>query len=189
MATASGHSKLDELVAMLDAACSFEPEPCCEAVKQVLEQVVRSGEDFLDARFLEPAPDRYARRLVHEDPRGRYTVMAMVWGPGQGTPLHDHAGMWCVECVYRGRIEVVSYSLQSEEGDVLAFAPESTVYAGIGEAGKLIPPFDYHTIANVESVPSVTLHVYGGAMTWCNAFVPEGEGRFRRVRRELSYTP
>ncbi len=27
----------------------------------------------------------------------------MTWGPGQGTPLHDHAGIWCVEGVVEGK--------------------------------------------------------------------------------------
>ena len=38
----------------------------------------------------------------------------MTWGPGQGTPLHDHAGMWCVEGVLEGRIEVARYDLLDE---------------------------------------------------------------------------
>ena len=46
----------------------------------------------------------YGRRLLHRDPRGRYTVVVMTWGPGQGTPIHDHANLWCVECVYRGNV-------------------------------------------------------------------------------------
>ena len=82
-------------------------------MKKVLEDIVQSGGEFVDPPFLKPAPDRYARRLMHRDPRGRYTVLAMVWDVGQGTPLHDHAGTWCVECVYRGRIRVLSYAVRA----------------------------------------------------------------------------
>ena len=37
--------------------------------------------------------------------------------PGQGTPIHDHGGLWCVECVLQGRIEVRAYRPTDAEGD------------------------------------------------------------------------
>ena len=161
----------------------------CSNVKRVLADVVRTGEHFVDAAFLAPAPDRYARRLLHRDPAGRYSVVVMVWGPGQGTPLHDHAGVWCVECVYRGRIRVTSFDLEGEAGvEPLRFTPESVVFAGVGEAGHLIPPFEYHMIENADPTPSVTIHVYGGELTWCHAFHPLEGGGYRRERRPLTYT-
>jgi hypothetical protein len=90
--------------------------------------------------------------LLHRDPDGRYTVLAMVWERGQGTPLHDHAGRWCVECVYQGRIRVTSYSVRGDpERDLVEFRQESVVLAGIGEAGALIPPFEYHRIQNPDA--------------------------------------
>lgn len=161
----------------------------CDKVKELLEGVFRSGEDLIPAEFLRPAPDKYARRLLHRDPAGRYSVVVMVWDVGQGTYLHDHAGEWCVECVYRGKIAVTSYDLIGDENDpVVQFRQEKTVHAGVGEAGALIPPFEYHTIANaLTDQPSATVHVYGHELTWCNIFVPV-EGGFEKVRRELSYT-
>jgi predicted metal-dependent enzyme (double-stranded beta helix superfamily) len=40
-------------------------------------------------------------------------VIAMSWGPGQGTPLHDHDAMWCVEGVWLGELEITRYELLS----------------------------------------------------------------------------
>lgn len=175
-------SRLDEAVAAADA------EGCCRAVKAVLEGAFDSGEELLPAWALVPCEEKYARRLIHRDPEGRYTVVAMVWAPGQGTALHDHAGHWCVECVYRGRIKVVSYDLEGSDTDVpVRFRPEREVYAGVGEAGALIPPFEYHTIENVEDEPAVTVHVYAEELKWCHVFLPV-EGGYERVRRELAYT-
>ena len=103
-----------ELIARLDACMEVE-DLCgrCNAVKDALEDLIRKGSELLADEHMQPAAHCYARRLVHKDPDLRYTVMAMVWGEGQGTALHDHAGMWCVECVYKGRIRVVSYDLRS----------------------------------------------------------------------------
>jgi predicted metal-dependent enzyme (double-stranded beta helix superfamily) len=178
-----------ELIGMLDGAMSAQDsEGRCQNVKRVLECAIGPGADFVHQRFLAPAPERYARRLMHRDPAGRYTLLAMVWGVGQGTPLHDHAGMWCVECVYRGRIRVTSYSpIGPDTAPVIRFRRETELLAGIGEAGALIPPFDFHTIENADATPSVTLHVYGGEMDWCYAFLPV-DGGYRRERRSLAYT-
>jgi predicted metal-dependent enzyme (double-stranded beta helix superfamily) len=190
MTTTARSPKMQELIRRLDDACSVrDDEGRCRRVKDVLMDIVNSGEDFIDAQYLKPVPDRYARRLLHRDPEDRYTMLAMVWGAGQATPLHDHAGIWCVECVYRGKIEVTSYSVRGgdpEEGVVL-FEKAKVVTAGVGDAGALIPPFEYHTIANVTDQPSVTIHVYGAEMTHCHVFSPV-EGGFRREFRELAYT-
>jgi hypothetical protein len=62
------------------------------------------------------------------------------------------------------------------------------VHAGVGEAGALIPPFEYHLLENAGEAPAVTLHVYGGETTRCHIFEPSGNGWLRRYR-ELTYTP
>ena len=179
----------NELIQLLDKAVrEQEMKGCCYAVKEALEHVVHSGKEFIDESFMEPAGDKYARRLVYLDPDGRYSVLAMVWDSGQGTALHDHAGMWCVECVYRGKILVTSYSHDREDGDRHWFTKENQIVAGVGEAGALIPPFDHHTIENPYPEKAVTIHVYGGEMTWADCFLPE-QDYYVKSRRELCYTP
>ncbi|HTK32876.1 MAG TPA: cysteine dioxygenase family protein [Candidatus Saccharimonadaceae bacterium] len=190
MSTMPRTSKVDELIRRLDEAVAARDDAeRCRNVKKVLVDVVQSGEQFVEPQYLVPAPDRYARRLMHRDAQNRYTVLAMVWDRGQGTPLHDHAGTWCVECVYRGRIRVTSYSVRGgdPERDVVQFARENVVMAGVGEAGALIPPFEYHVLENADDSPSITLHVYGGEMTYCHIFDPV-DGGYLRKYRELSYT-
>jgi len=190
MTLAPQSSKIDELIRRLDEAVAIrDDETRCRNVKRVLTEVVESGEDFLDASYLQPTPDCYARRLLHRDPEGRYSALVMVWDRGQGTPLHDHAGMWCVECVYRGKIRVTSYSVHggNPETGVVQFQKENVVHAGKAEAGALIPPFEYHVLENAAETPAVTIHVYGGDMTYCHIFEPVAGG-WRRKYKELRYT-
>ncbi|HEY3217340.1 MAG TPA: cysteine dioxygenase family protein [Candidatus Eisenbacteria bacterium] len=190
MAMIARSPQVVELIRRLDEAVGPpDPHGICQNVKRVLSELVGRRESFLEGPFLAPAPDRYARRLLHRDHEGRYTVVIMVWDRGQGTPLHDHAGMWCVECVYRGRIRVTSFDLEGDaEVGPVQFTPESVVLAGVGEAGHLIPPFEYHQIENPDETPAVTIHVYGGEMTWCHAFFPVEGGGYRREHRSLTYT-
>lgn len=160
-----------------------DPAPC---VRDVLTKAIRSGLRLPD-RFVAPQPGRYARHLLARLPGGA-TAIAMVWDKGQGTPVHDHAGMWCVEGVLSGRIEVVRYYLEGPEGETVSLRKGETILSGVGEAGALIPPADHHTILNVLEVPSVTIHVYAGEMDWSHVFTPVGDGRYRREEKLLSYT-
>ena len=182
--------KVDELVRRLDEAMvAPDDEGRCRNVKSVLTEMLGSGTPFLDPSFLAPTPNVYARRLLHRDPQGRYTAVVMVWDQGQGTPLHDHAGMWCVECVYQGKIRVTSYSVHggNPETGIVQFEKETVIHAGPGEAGALIPPFEYHVLENAIDTPAITLHVYGGEMTYCHTFTPV-DGGWKRGYRELKYT-
>lgn len=178
------------LIRSLDRAVdSPDRASLCAAVKHALERAVGTRDPLIAPPFLEPVPDRYARRLLHRDPQGRYTVVVMVWGRGQGTPLHDHAGMWCVECVYRGRIRVRSFDLLGDPAaDIVHFAAADEVLAGVGEAGALIPPHEYHWIRNPDPEPAVTIHVYGGEMNHSRVFLPIDGGGYRREQHALSYT-
>ena len=172
----------------LDAVIHGEPaERIPGLVKAVLVDSIRCGSLAVSPRFRAPRPDTYARRLLHRDPAGDYTMVVMTWGPGQKTALHDHAGIWCVECVVDGNMDVAQYDLMSERDGVFHFEQRNHVVAGRGTAGCLIPPFEYHTLGNAAETPSVTLHVYGGEMDHCNVFEPSGDGSYRRVRKALSY--
>ncbi len=179
-----------ELVRRLDGAVAAgDIGRCTTEVKAALERLVGAGDALLPEAMLRPVAGRYARRLLHRDSLGRYSVIVMVWDVGQGTPIHDHAGMWCVECVHRGAITVRSYAHRGEDGDTVELELERRVVAGPGQAGALIPPFDYHTIHNEGETLAATVHVYGGDMTWCHTFLPRPDGRFVRERRSLELDP
>ena len=189
-AGASNSVTLESLVRRLDQAVqSADPTSICTQVKQVLIEVLGGQRFSVPASFLQTVHTGYARRCLFRDPAGRYTVVVMVWGPGQGTPLHDHAGHWCVECVYDGRIQVTSFELESESPGRVCFQQRGSVQAGVGAAGALIPPFEYHTLHNPFDEKAVTIHVYQGELTWCHAFEPLAEsGWFAPQRHELLYT-
>jgi predicted metal-dependent enzyme (double-stranded beta helix superfamily) len=184
-----GQHPLDDAVrSRLDAVIHGQrPDRIPELVKAVLIDSIRCGSLSVPETCRQPVEGTYARRLLHRDPEGQYTIVVMTWDRGQKTALHDHAGIWCVECVVDGRMEVAQYDLQSESGGQFRFAERSRVIAGRGSAGCLIPPFEYHTLGNADDTPSITLHVYGGEMDHCHVFEPVDGGGYRRVRKDLSY--
>ena len=180
---------LTELIERLNAAVDERtPDAITRRVKADLEDVLGRGALTLPAPLKQPRPDCYARRLLYQDPANRYTAVVMTWAPGQGTPVHDHGGLWCVEGVVEGQMQVTQYDVRPDGDAFRVVAVGAPLSAGVGSAGRLIPPTDYHVLANAEpSGTSVTLHVYGGNLDGCRIFTPAGDGRYVQSVRALSY--
>ncbi len=169
------------------AVATIDQTTIVSILKQGLAEMARRGA-FATFEFPPPQADRYARRLVFSDAWERFTIIAMTWGVGHQTALHDHAGTWCVEVVVAGDMEVVNYQMMEEISSGLCrFERRETVSAPPASSGTLIPPFEHHIFANVGATPSHTLHVYGGPMNRCNVFEPVGGGWWQRLHRDLRY--
>lgn len=185
--SALGFTGLSPFIERLDkAVCQPSDEAVTEAVRQLLCQSIRNREIKLPEVVHEPCGDNYARRLLYQSPDYGYSVVAMTWSPGQGTPVHDHCGMWCVEGIWAGFLEVTQYELVQQEADRFRFESRSCLEAGKGSAGSLIPPHEYHTIRNPhDSETAVSIHIYSGEMVQCNKFRPLGNGWYARQSCEL----
>jgi predicted metal-dependent enzyme (double-stranded beta helix superfamily) len=116
-------------------------------------------DDWLPDDYARPHPQYYQQYLLHCDPAERFSVVSFVWGPGQGTPVHDHT-VWGLVGILRGAELCRFYErgaggrlvpgaeTRLERGHVSAFGPASA---------------DIHRVANAhEDRVSVAIHVYGG---------------------------
>ena len=161
-----------------------------ENVREALCALMQDARIQLPDEVYQNDSDQYARRLIHRDETLGYTIMAMTWGPSQGTPIHDHDGLWCVEAVWHGQIEVVQYEMMEDRGAQVRFESRTTMRAGPGSAGSLIPPHEHHTIANPsDQATAVTIHIYADSLEQCCVFQPiEGDtaGWYARIEKELS---
>ena len=181
---------LADLITRLDRSVEAgDARAITAAVKADLEHILGARTLALPARFTEARPEAYARRLLHRDPAGRYTAIVMTWGPGQGTAVHDHGGLWCVEGVVDGEIAVTQYRVEPEADGFYRVTPIGALLAGTGSAGCLIPPTDHHVLANARpSAASITLHIYGGDLDDCKVFLPATpDGRYAETMKSLSF--
>jgi 3-mercaptopropionate dioxygenase len=104
--------------------------------------------------------DRYRQHILHVDPDGVFSVVALVWLPGQKTPIHDHVS-WCVVGVYTGEEEEIRCRLY-EEGDRRFLVPEGRQKTQPAQVTTLVPPEeDIHQVSNVGEGKAISIHVYG----------------------------
>jgi predicted metal-dependent enzyme (double-stranded beta helix superfamily) len=169
----------DKLVAAIDAAVANGDEHAVTAaLRNTLCRMIRDRDVRLPACVHEPIADHYARREIYRSAKHGYSVVAMTWGPGQGTPVHDHSGLWCVEGVWDGELEIVQYELLEHDGERYRFRAAGGMHAGPGSAGSLIPPHEYHTIVNASpDRVAISLHIYKAPMECCAKFVPQPSDR------------
>ena len=177
----------DKLVKAIDAAILLGDEHAVtSALRNSLCMLIRDPEVQLPDCVHDPIEDHYARRELYRSPGHGYSVVAMTWGPGQGTPIHDHSGLWCVEGVWDGELEITQYELLERDGDRFRFRATGGMHAGPGSAGSLIPPHEYHTIGNPSpDRVAVTLHIYKAEMACCSKFQPQSGEWFLRIDNAL----
>jgi len=177
----------DRLIAAFDAAVMLEDDHAVTAaLRDAMCELIRDPVVQLPAWVHAPVDGHYARRELYRSPVHGYSLVAMTWAPGQGTPIHDHDGLWCVEGIWRGALEITQYALLEQEESRFRFHAATGMQAGPGSAGSLIPPHEYHTIRNASSATvAVSLHVYQAPIERCASFQPLGDDWYLRVENTL----
>ncbi|HEY2549226.1 MAG TPA: cysteine dioxygenase family protein [Streptosporangiaceae bacterium] len=115
------------------------------------------GAEILTPGERSGSADGYVSHLLHAEPDGSFSVNALVWRPGQVTPIHDHVA-WCVFGVLQG----------TEYEELFALRQRGTCLAGVGssenetgEVSGFAPPGDIHRVRNHGTGIAISLHVYG----------------------------
>ena len=119
--------------------------------------------NLLTADQYEAGPDGYKQHILHVENDGRFSIVTLVWLPGQSTAVHDHVS-WCATGVYHGEETETLYRLEpSPNGSLdtgLLIPTEQRVNAA-GTAVAVVPPGDIHRVANDGDDKAVSIHIYG----------------------------
>ncbi|WP_113700483.1 cysteine dioxygenase family protein [Nonomuraea lactucae] len=109
--------------------------------------------DLLTPEERAGSPEGYVSRTLHaqED----FSVVAVVWRPGQGTVIHDHVS-WCAFAVISG---IEHETLYRDMGDHLVEIGRSDNRPG--DVSGFAPPGDIHKVLNTSDEVGVSVHVYG----------------------------
>ena len=113
------------------------------------------GPGLLSPRQLVGDPSGYQTHLIHAEPDGSFSIVVMVWLPGQRTPVHDHLS-WCVTAVLQGTEYEEVYAVRGDHLEVIARNANP-----VGTVSGFAPPGDVHLVRNIGDTVAVSMHVYG----------------------------
>jgi 3-mercaptopropionate dioxygenase len=101
-------------------------------------------------------PDHYCSLPLHIEPNGSFSIVALVWRPGQETPIHDHVA-WCVFGVIQG-VEYEELYLKDDGGCLI----EAGVNCNpTGTVSHVVPPGDIHRVRSAGDSIAISIHIYG----------------------------
>ena len=158
--TSEPSPSLEKLIAAVRAVVQAEGR--AEKVGPMVADLLRphlGANDFLKTDQLEPCAETYRQHVLHVEPDGSFSIVALVWLPGQATPIHDHVS-WCVVGVYRGAEHETVYRLNENENDAHLLVAGRGVNP-VGSVAALVPPGDIHHVENGGCELAVSLHIYG----------------------------
>jgi predicted metal-dependent enzyme (double-stranded beta helix superfamily) len=102
-------------------------------------------------------PDRYVRHLL-QDGDG-YAVVALVWRPGQMSPVHGHR-TWCALAVHQGTLTETHYEPAPDADGVPQPVATRLLRPGEGSHGPADPKL-IHRLANLSCRTAISIHCYG----------------------------
>ena len=102
---------------------------------------------------------QYGRGLVYGDPRGRFSILALIWHPGHVTPLHAHQ-TWCAVTMLSGELTETTYVY----ADRVPAGPQLVATRALAPGDISCDAGDgngIHRIQNASQALAISLHVYG----------------------------
>ena len=125
----------------------------------------------------------YTRNLVHEDGRGRFSLLCICWNPGFESKIHSHPVEGCFVVPLRGTICETLYYLETNgtvrESEMRTYSADKPGVSYMADSLGVV-----HKIANPSSCTSaVTLHLYCPSYNRCRVWAagPMGQSEERTL--------
>jgi 3-mercaptopropionate dioxygenase len=150
-------ARLAPLVAGIRTAVASHSD-WAETAQLVAEQLRRNlpTPDVLTAEQRLGSADDYVGHTLHVEPDGSFSIVALVWRPGQITRIHDHV-TWCTFAVIQG----VEYE-ELFDADLNLIGRSAN---HVGDVSGFAPPGDIHRVHNTGDETAISIHVYGTDVT------------------------
>ncbi|PVH96251.1 cysteine dioxygenase type I [Periconia macrospinosa] len=161
-------------------------------LQRLMEQYTSNEEEWKQYFF--PSPHMpYTRNLVDKG-NGKSNLLILVWSPGKGSPVHDHANAHCIMKILKGsltetRFEWPTVALNQNETRPLKVISEKS-YAQ-NEVTYMSDKLGLHRISNPDPKNyAVSLHLYtppNAAVYGCRVF-NEKTGESSHIKRCTVYS-
>jgi 3-mercaptopropionate dioxygenase len=180
------HAALSQFVAAAKAEIDRLPELAdrVDAIAPLMQRLTQQAPEFLGPEHRQSDPAHYRRNAIYLCPDDTLSLYALVWLPGQWTPVHDH-GSWGVVGVVEGFLEERAY--MCPHGEICADTGIALKRGGVvllnpGAVTSFVPNPDHiHMTGVATGRPTcVSLHLYGRNMSSFHMYDVEA-GTRRRI--------
>jgi predicted metal-dependent enzyme (double-stranded beta helix superfamily) len=158
------------------------PADCVEQITPAMYRLLNGDKSFLKPEHFRSDPDHYARNAIYIEEADTMSLYALVWLPGQWTPIHDH-GTWGVVGVLEGNLEERNFmraddrkkdamtGVELARGGVILLSPDAVT--------SFVPNPDHiHITGNpADGQRVVSLHLYGHVMSGFHIYDKEARTR------------
>ena len=156
---------------------------CVDEIAPLMLELLQGDRGFLKPDHFRSDPDHYARNGIHISDDGRLSLFALVWNPGQWTPIHDH-GTWGVVGIVQGVLEERTFIRtdgHDDRDEGIDLARGGLALLGEGSISTFVPNPDHihKTGVSGDRPQAVSLHLYGRDMS--NFHVYDREAGTRKL--------
>jgi predicted metal-dependent enzyme (double-stranded beta helix superfamily) len=103
----------------------------------------------------------YKRHLLYADPGRQFSILAIVWQPGQCTPIHGHTA-WGAVGVHMGNPYCEVFDTGNNPQPRMNLTAKMKLRLHPGYLGTVQPGIDdVHRIGNDGRTKAITIHIYG----------------------------
>jgi predicted metal-dependent enzyme (double-stranded beta helix superfamily) len=146
-----------------------EPYQLVDQIAPKLQKLLQNDTTFLKPEHFLSDPEHYARNAIYVAEDDRLSFYALVWEPGQWTPIHDH-GTWGVVGVLEGVLHETNYICTNKTDDMsddhVELVRGGIIMLAPGAVTSFVPNPDHiHMTGNANTQNRVvSLHMYGHSM-------------------------
>ena len=163
-------------------ARNHTPADCVRHIVPFMYKLLNGDKSFLKPEHFRSHPDHYERNAIFIDENGIMSLYALVWRPGQWTPIHDH-GTWGVVGVHQGALQECGFMRVDGQPDDakegIELVPGGIVLLPGGAVTSFVPNPDHiHETGNPSATENVvSLHLYGNAMAGFHIYDNDAKSR------------
>lgn len=148
---------IDDVERVLDT--TDDEHEITKRVGELLSDLLTGGYR-LPSELTRPSAEHHVNYPLHISADRGWSLAAVVWSPGQRTPVHGHE-TWGVVGIYAGAEREYRYAKPAAD----AREPLTPLGDQVWERGQVTvcctTDDDVHAVAAVGDVPTVGIHVYG----------------------------
>ncbi|KAI9811386.1 MAG: Cysteine dioxygenase [Thelocarpon impressellum] len=158
------HRLVEELSRTLGPSSGLTSEEVdVDLLTREMERYMSAQDEWERYAFADPSRG-YTRNLVDRG-NGKSNLLILVWTPGKGSPVHDHADAHCLMKVLKGSLRETIYDWPDRNATIMGnksplVVSRETIY-NENQVTYMSDDLGLHRISNLDSDDvAVSLHLY-----------------------------